>query len=124
MRRTILAALFVGAATTMAGADVVVVYDVALGQKFELKREIVDRVQEEFGEHAVYESTEELPPSIETEIVPGEPLAENAPVEPVPEELGDLPTLGEDTHWIATGNHLVEVTDDNTVVMVVYEALP
>jgi hypothetical protein len=124
MKRTILAALFVGAATTMAAADVVVVYDVALGEKFETKREIVDRVQEEFGKYAAFDSADELPPSIDKEIVPGEPLPENAPVEEVPDELGDLPTLGEDTLWIATGNHLVEVTDDNQVVMVVYEALP
>jgi hypothetical protein len=124
MRRIVLAALFAGAATTLAAADVVVVYDVALGEQFEIKREIVDRVQQEFGEHAVYESTEELPASIAAEIAPGEPLPADAPVEDVPQKLGDLPTLGEGTHWVAVGNHLVEVTDDNTVVMVVYEALP
>lgn len=139
MKPNILAALFLGATTTMANAAgqapearvavpadvlVVIVYDAALGEKFEVKREIVDRVQQAFGEYAVYESTEELPTSVENEIVPGERLPENAPVEEVPAALGDLPTLGEDTHWIATGNHLVEVTDDNQVVMVVYEALP
>jgi hypothetical protein len=124
MKRTILAALFVGAATTIAAADVIVVYDVGLGEKFEIKREIVDRVKEKFGKYAVYDSKDELPASMDSEIMPGEPLPENASIEKVPQELGDLPTLGEDTHWVAVGNHLVEMADDNMVVMAVYEALP
>ena len=141
MKRTGLAALLVGAATTIAAAqsttpapkevvtdlntgEVTVVYDETLTEEFEVNRAIVERVQAEFGEYAAYESTDELPPAINSEIVPGEMLPEGAPVEPVPAALSDLPTLGEGTRWMQTGNHLVEVADDNRIVMVVYDALP
>ena len=135
MKRTIIAALLLGATTAVAGADTaasdieagkaVIVYDATLAEKFEIKREIVDRAQEVWGEYAAYETPQELPASVNAEIVPGMPLPEGAPVSDVPAELGDLPTLADEgSHWIASGNHLIEVTEDNTVVMVVYNALP
>ena len=103
---------------------VTIVYDKALSEEFEIDREIVDRVQAEFGEHAVYDNGQDLPEGIEDSIVPGSVLPETAEVQDVPEQLGDLPTLADGSHWIAVGEHLVEVTPDNTVVMVVYDALP
>ncbi len=96
-----------------------------MSDKFEIKRDIVDRAQEAFGEAAAYETPQDLPDSINAEIVPGEKLPADAPTKAVPAELGDLPKLSDNSHWVATGNHLVEVSDDdNTIVMVVYNALP
>jgi hypothetical protein len=138
MKRTILAALFLGATTTMAagqaatttvvtdaetGQPVTVVYDKALSEEFEVNREIVDRVKEKFGESAVYDNGQDLPAGLDAALVPGNTLPEGIAGE-VPAELGDLPTLGEGTHWVAAGEHLVEVTPENTIVMVVYDALP
>jgi hypothetical protein len=137
MKRTILAALLLGATTSYglaadtAASDIeagkaTIVYDKGMSEAFKIKRDIVDRAQEAFGEAAAYETPQDLPDSVNAEIVPGEQLPEAAPTKPVPAELGDLPTLADDgSHWIATGNHLVEVMDDdNTIVMVVYNALP
>jgi hypothetical protein len=138
MKRSVLAALFLGAATTMAagqqatttvvtdaetGQTVTVVYDRALTEEFEINRQIVDRVKAEFGESAVYDNGQDLPAGIDAALVPGNKLPEGVAGE-VPAELGDLPTLGEGTHWVAAGEHVVEVTPDNTIVMVVYDALP
>lgn len=138
MNRTLLAALFLGATTTLAagqsattsvvtdaetGEPVTVVYDKALSEEFEISREIVDRVKSEFGQAAVYDNGQQLPEGIDAALVPGNKLPEGVAGD-VPAELGDLPTLGEGTHWVAAGEHLVEVTDDNTIVMVVYDALP
>jgi hypothetical protein len=105
------------------GQTVTVVYDKALSQEFEISREIVDRVKAEFGETAVYDNGQDLPAGLDGALVPGNTLPEGVAGE-VPAELGDLPTLGEGTHWVAAGEHLVEVTPDNTIVMVVYDALP
>ena len=110
--------------TELDTGKVTIVYDKALSEEFEIDREIVDRVQAEFGEHAVYDNGQDLPEGIEDSIVPGSVLPETAEVQDVPEQLGDLPTLADGSHWIAVGEHLVEVTPDNTVVMVVYDALP
>ncbi len=137
MKRTIIAALLLGASTTFAAAadtaatdieagKATIVYDATLAEKFEIKREIVDRAQEVWGEYAAYETPQELPTTVNAEIVPGMPLPEGAPTNEVPAELGDLPTLADEgSHWIASGNHLIEVMDDdNMIVMVVYNALP
>jgi hypothetical protein len=139
MNRTILAALLVGASTTIAagqaatttvvtdaesGRPVTVVYDKALSDEFEIKREIVERVKEEFGENAVFDAGQDLPEGLEAALVPGSPMPEEVEVGEVPSELSDLPTLGEGTRWVAAGEHLVEVTPDNTIVMIVYDALP
>ncbi len=135
MKRTLLAALFLGAATSFAVADMAasdieagkatIVYDATMAEKFEIKREIVDEAQAAFGEAAAYETPQELPAAVNAEIVPGNTLPEGAATGEVPAELGDLPTLADEgSHWVAAGNHLVEVTDDNMIVMVVYNALP
>lgn len=136
MKRTILAALLLGTATSVgfaqsAATDIqdgkaVILYDATLDEKFAIKREIVDRAQDAWGEYAAYETPQDLPDSVNAEIVPGMMLLENAPMKDVPAELGDLPTLSDKgSHWIATGNHLVEVLEDGqTIVMVVYNALP
>ena len=136
MKHTILAALFLGAATSFAAAQTAatdieagkpaIVYDASLADKFAVKREIVDRAQEVFGESAAYETPQDLPDSVNADIVPGNTLPEGTPIEEVPAELGDLPTLADEgSHWIASGNHLIEVMDgDNKIVMVVYNALP
>jgi hypothetical protein len=136
MKRTIIAALLLGAGTAFAAAadtaatdieagKATIVYDASLAEKFEIKREIVDEAQAAFGEAAAYETPQELPTSVNAEIVPGNALPEGAATGEVPAELGDLPTLADEgSHWVAAGNHLVEVTDDNMIVMVVYNALP
>ncbi len=134
MKRTILAALMLGATTTIAGAagagitadDPSILYDSGMAEKFQTKREIVDRAQELFGKTAAYETPQTLPDSINQQLVPGNTMPADAPVADVPKAMGDLPTLMDGgSHWVATGNHLVEVTDDaNTIVMVVYNALP
>ncbi|HET7410813.1 MAG TPA: hypothetical protein VFJ13_11495 [Paracoccaceae bacterium] len=127
MRHMILAALLVAGGSTAAmaqDASLTLVYDAAPGEKFEIKRDIVDQVQAIWGETAAYESSEALPAGIENEIAPGEQMPANAPVEPVPAALDDLPKLLDDSRWVKSGNHLVELTPDNTVAMVVYEALP
>ena len=144
--RTLASALLLAAATGVAGAqttppvpgtdaakeavtnlgtgNVTIVYDKALSDEFEVSRDIVERVQAEFGEHAVYDNGQDLPEGIDAQLAPGNPLPEGVEVGDVPEQLGDLPTLGEGTRWVAVGEHLVEVTPDNTIVMVVYDALP
>jgi hypothetical protein len=138
MKRTILAAaLVMGATTAMSSAaDLTAAqsieagtptfyYDATLGEKFEVKREIVDRAQALWGEYPAYETPQELPDTVNAEIVPGQQLPADAPTAEVPEAMGDLPTLADGgSHWVASGNHLIEVADDNTVVMVVYNALP
>ncbi len=74
MKRTILAALLVGAATSFAAAadtaatdiesgKATIVYDGSLADEFKIKREIVDRAQEAFGESAAYETPQDLPDS-------------------------------------------------------------
>jgi hypothetical protein len=138
MKRTVLAMLLLGATTGMAagqattkvvtdadtGRTITVVYDKELSREFEISREIVDRVEAEFGKTAVYDNGQDLPPTVDAALVPGNTLPAGAEVTQPPAALGDLPTLGEGTHWVAAGEHLVEVTPDNTIVMVVYDALP
>lgn len=136
MKRMILAALALGATTTVAGAQATpvgeglepgqrsIIYDETLSDKFAIKREIVDQVQAIWGETAAYASGDELPEGLTEEIVSGEPMPDAAPVEPVPTALIDLPKLLDDSRWVKSGNHLVELAPDNTVVMVVYDVLP
>lgn len=141
MRRIVCAGLLAGVAGTAAAqatapavpeqvvtdldtGNVTVIYDETLSEEFNVSRAIIDRVQAEFGEHAVYDNGDDLPDGIDQALVPGNTLPEDTPVAEVPEKLGDLPTLGEGTRWIAAGEHLVEVTPDNVIVMVLYDALP
>lgn len=142
MKRTMLAVLLLGTTTsfapTLAGAQATnevirdadtgeirtIIYDKELTREFEINREIVDRVQAAFGETAVYDNGQDLPAGLDAALAPGNKLPEGVNVEEPPAELGDLPTLGEGTHWVAAGEHLVEVTPDNTIVMIVYDALP
>jgi hypothetical protein len=135
MKRTLIAALILGAGTTFAVAETaatdiqagkaVIVYDAALGEQFELKREIVERTQQAFGDSAAYETPQELPADVNAALVPGKTLPDDMATGEVPSELGDLPTLADEgSHWVAAGNHLVELTEDDRIVMVVYNALP
>jgi hypothetical protein len=138
MKRTVLAVLLLGATTTMAAGQVTtevvrdadtgdiktIVYDKELTKEFEVSREIVDRVESTFGKTAVYDNGQDLPAGLDQALTPGNTLPASVSVQEPPAELGDLPTLGEGTHWVAAGEHLVEVTPDNTIVMVVYDALP
>ena len=137
LKSTILAALVLGAAGTAAAADQVpaaeaiqagtatIVYDATLGEKFAIKREIVDRAQELWGDYAAYETPQELPPAVNQDLVPGQALPSGTPTAEVPAAMGDLPTLADaGSQWVASGNHLIEVADDGTIVMVVYNALP
>jgi hypothetical protein len=143
MRRTVLATLLLGGMTTMAAAQATsgqattevvrdadtgqirtIVYDKELTKEFEINRQIVDRVQAAFGETAVYDNGQDLPAGLDDALEPGNKLPEDIDTKEPPAELGDLPTLGTGTHWVAAGEHLVEVTPDNTIVMVVYDALP
>ncbi len=138
MKRTLLAMLLLGGATTIAAAQATtevvrdadtgqiktIVYDKELTKEFEVNREIVDRVEAAFGKTAVYDNGQDLPAGLDDALEPGNKLPEGVDVKDPPAELGDLPTLGTGTHWVAAGEHLVEVTPDNTIVMVVYDALP
>lgn len=113
-----------GAVTDLESGDVTVVYDKALTEEFEVSREIIDRVEAEFGQSAVYDNGQDLPQGLDAALAPGNMLPEGVETAAVPEQLGDLPTLGQGTSWVAVGEHLVEVTPDNRIVMVVYDALP
>ena len=136
MKRIILAALALGATTTVAGAQATpvgeglqpgqraIVYDETLSDKFEIKREIVDQVQGIWGETAAYATGNEIPEGLTGDIAAGQPLPEAAPVEAVPAALDDLPKLEDDSRWVKIGKHLVELKPDNTVAMVVYDVLP
>lgn len=104
--------------------EVVVVYDPELGEEFKIEREVVDEVAAKFGKAAVFASGKHLPKRLDASIVPGNTLPHSAKVKDVPASLRDLPTSAPNTHWVAIGEHLVEVTPDNRIVMVVYDALP
>jgi len=110
--------------TDLNSGETVVVFDPALSEKFKIEREVVDEVAAKFGKAAVFSSGKNLPEGLDASIVPGNTLPESADVKDVPESLRDLPTSAPGTHWVAIGEHLVEVTPDNEIVMVVYDALP
>ena len=98
-------------------------FDTTLGERFELERAIVDRAAQAFGRAATFSSGHNLAPSIEDSIVEGRMMPAGAPVRPVPSALGDLPT-SRGGEWIATGEHLVEVTPGGRIAMVVHDVLP
>ena len=110
--------------TDLDTGQVTVVYDESLTKEFEVSRDILDRIQTEFGEHAVYDNGQQLPEGVNDAIAPGNMLPDSVETSAVPSRLGDLPTLGQGTHWVAVGEHMVEVTPDNRIVMVLYDALP
>lgn len=110
--------------TDLRSGQVTLVYDQALSKEFEVSREIIERIKAEFGESAVYDNGQDLPEDLDGVLQPGGMLPADTDIAEVPEQLGDLPTLGEGTRWVAVGEHLVEVGPDNTIVMVVYDALP
>lgn len=90
--------------------------------RLELKRAIVDHVQERYGETVVYEDPDELPDSVNRQIVPGNTLPESA-IAPLPEGIDELPHMQEGSRWVRAGNHLVEITDDRMIVTAVYDVL-
>lgn len=110
--------------TDLDSGETVVVFDPVLAEEFMIEREIIDEVAAKFGKSAVFANGEELPAGLDAEIAPGNILPDTSEVKPVPESLRDLPTSAPETHWVAIGEHLVEVTPDNRIVMVVYDALP
>lgn len=125
-RSSIAAAL---AAATLAAApavaDTVIVYDDSdQAMRFATKRAVVDAVQEQFGDAAVYGDAAELPASVRSDLVPGDMLPAGAPHSAPPAELGELPRLAEDSAWLQVGDHLAEVRESGEIVMVVYDALP
>lgn len=99
-------------------------FDTTLGRKFTLEREIVDRAASVYGKSATFASGDNLPSSIDRQIVAGDMLPPRAPTKPVPSALGDLPTLDQGDHWVAAGEHLIEVAPDNRIAMVIYDVLP
>jgi len=126
MHRTLLAVtLAAGLAAPALAADRIIVYDASLGDKFAAKRDIVDLVTDADGPAAVYDTGQELPEGFDQTIVPRTSLAADAVKEPVPAPLaGKLPHTELGTEWAMVGNHLVELTDDDRIVMVVYDVLP
>lgn len=105
-----------------ASAETVVIFDPVATEKFEVKRDVVDAVQQTYSDAVVYEDPDEIPAALQDEIKPGETLPSHA-MEPLPEALGELETYGENSRWVRVGNHLVEVGPNNRIVMVVYDAL-
>lgn len=126
MKRFLIPALAASALTaTSALGAAVIVYDMELTEKFEAKRDIVDMVQEVYGETAVYSTGDELPEDLDAALTPRQPLPETVEISAVPEPLmGKLPHTEEGTKWYKVGDHLVEVGADNMIVMTVYDVLP
>jgi len=129
MIRTMLAstalALAVGASAPATAAEgaLLVVVDPALDDRFRVKREVVDTVQERYGEPIAYDDARSrIPGDPQTRIVPGDTL-DAGRAGPLPEGVEPLPTLADDGRWVRVDRHLVEVTPDDRIVMVVYDAL-
>ncbi len=126
MTRVLMAALIAtGMGVGSATADSVIVYDKSLGEKFEIKREVVDLAKEIYGETAVYDSGQMIPESVARDLVAGQVLPAGAEPTAVPEEIaGRLPHSEPNTNWVQLGEHLLELRDDGTVVMGIYDVLP
>ena len=126
MTRVLMAALIAtGMGVSSAAADSVIIYDESLGDKFEIKRAVVELAEEIYGQTAVYDSGQLIPLSVAGQLVAGEPLPEGAETSAVPEELaGRLPHSEPDTNWVQLGEHLIELRSDGTVVMGIYDVLP
>lgn len=126
MTRVLMAALIAtGMGVSSATADSVIVYDKSLGDTFEIKREVVELAEEIYGETAVYDSGQQIPESVARDLVAGQMLPAGAEPTAVPEELaGRLPHSEPNTNWVQLGEHLLELRDDGTVVMGIYDVLP
>lgn len=125
MKRFLIPALAAGLLAAPAFGAVVIVYDKDLGEEFAVEREIVDIVQQEYGEAAVYSTGDNLPEALDAALTPKSPLPATPAVEPVPEEIADkLPHTAEGTRWVKLGDHLVELDENDVIVMTVYDVLP
>lgn len=126
MTRVLMAALIAtGMGVSAAAADSVIVYDKSLGDKFEIKREVVELAEEMYGQTAVYDSGQQIPESVARDLVAGQMLPAGAEPTAVPEELaGRLPHSEPNTNWVELGEHLLELRPDGTVVMGIYDVLP
>ena len=126
MTRILMAALLAtGMGVGTAAADAIVVYDKDLKEEFAAKRDIVEMVKQKYGQTAVYESGQQIPARIESNLVPGQMLPEGATTSAVPADLeGNLPNTEPGTSWVRVGEHLLELKPDGMIVMGVYEVLP
>lgn len=112
-------------AVSFATAQAVVVHDEELAEQFEVERQIVEMSQEAYGPTAVYDNGQQIPRSLDEQLVPRQALPAAAPVAEIPVELaGRLPQTEPDTQWVRIGEHLLEVRPDRTIVMGVYDVLP
>jgi hypothetical protein len=126
MKRALLAALlaapFVGGT---AAAEAIIVYDTELGERFRIKKAVVETVTEMYGQTAVYDTGQDLPQEFDRALTPGTKLPGEIDTRPVPEALrGKLPLSEMDTRWAAVGDHLVELRPDGSVAMTIYHVLP
>lgn len=117
----------IAAATLIAApalSQTIVAYD-SLSAKFSDKREVVDSVQQLYGETIAYEKGETLPDTITSELVPGNTLPGDAPTREVDPELADMieDNLPEGARWVEVGPHLVAVDQEDRIVMVVYDVV-
>ncbi len=73
----------------------------------------------------MYDDGQQIPTSIDKNLLPRQTLPAAAPTTDVPEALaGRLPHTEEGTYWTKIGEHLIEVRPDQTIVMGVYDVLP
>lgn len=117
---TSIAAALLGSTAFAAEPVAVIVPEKAV--EMEMKREVVDFVQDKYGETAVYEDADALPDRLNRKIIPGAILPEEA-MAAVPAGLDGMPTLREGSRWVRAGNHLVEIAPDGRIVMAVYDVL-
>lgn len=109
----------------LALADAVVVHDAELGERFDLKREIVEIAEAAYGPTPLFDPGRQIPESVERCLVAGRPLPSGAEIGPVPPELGGrLPNSEEGTRWVSVGEHLIEVRPSGTIAMAVCSVLP
>lgn len=112
-------------ALSFAAANAAVMPNGSLAQQFQAKRDIVQMSKQIYGPTAVFNSGQKIPASVNRELAEGFKLPAAAPVSPVPAAMaGKLPHTQPDTHWVRVGQHLLELTPNNTIVMGVYDVLP
>ncbi len=101
---------------------VTVVQHKALTANFQVSCETIEHSKSGFGHSAVHGTGQYLPKGW---MPPSSPhtLRDDAKVSAAPEMLGNLPTLAEG-RWVAIGERLVKICPDNSVAIVLDDALP